>query len=109
MYMQTRDNLRKQFTEFDSIVNDSEWPSAENAFNEIYYEFEEKVNSSSNAKLKSALSRIKFQVDRTIAKKDVDSAKQLKSEIGSLLFSMVEDEHGVDLWIDSIYDYNQKL
>ena len=35
--MQTRDNLRKQFAEFDNLENESSWPSAEKSLKEAYY------------------------------------------------------------------------
>ena len=38
--------------------------------------------------------------------KDVNKAKELEKEIRSLLFTIVEDEHGIELWIAILYEYN---
>ena len=49
--MQTRDNLRKQFAEFDNLENESSWPSAEKSLKEGYYKLEENLKDSSNTNL----------------------------------------------------------
>ena len=37
----------------------------------------------------------------------MSKARELEKEINSLLFAMVEDEHGIELWIAILYDYHK--
>ena len=104
--MQTRDNIRKQFQELDNIENESAWPAAEDSLKEAFYKLEDKVKTANNSKLTHAKDRFKIQLDKVLLSKDVSKAKELEKEIGSLLFAMVEDEHGIELWIAILYDYN---
>ena len=104
--MQTRDNLRKQFQELDNIENQSAWPAAEESLNEAFYKLEEKVNKSKSSKLIHTKDRYKIQLDKVLVLKDVNKAKELEKEIRSLLFTIVEDEHGIELWIAILYEYN---
>ena len=105
--MQTRDNLRKQFQELDNIENESAWPAAEDALKDAFYKLEDKVKSSDNSKLTHAKDRFKIQLEKVLLLKDVSKAKELEKEINSLLFAMVEDEHGIELWIAILYDYHK--
>lgn len=104
--MQTRDNLRKQFQELDNIENESAWPAAEESLNEAFYKLEEKVNKSKSSKLIHTKDRYKIQLDKVLVLKDVNKAKELEKEIRSLLFTIVEDEHGIELWVAILYEYN---
>tara|TARA_B100000161_G_scaffold52228_1_gene34096 strand:+ start:1015 stop:3534 length:2520 start_codon:yes stop_codon:yes gene_type:complete len=104
--MQTRDNLRKQFQELDNIENQSAWPAAEESLNEAFYKLEEKVNKSKSSKLIHTKDRYKIQLDKVLVLKDVNKAKELEKEIRSLLFTIVEDEHGIELWVAILYEYN---
>lgn len=104
--MQTRDNLRKQFQELDNIENESAWPAAEESLKEAFYKLEDKVKNSDNSKLTHAKDRFKIQLEKVLSLRDVAKAKELEKEISSLLFVMVEDEHGIELWIAILYDYH---
>lgn len=105
--MQTRDNLRKQFAALDKLDNDSVWPAAESSLKEAYYRLEEKTKGSSNSKLISASERFKTQLERVISKKDVKAAKQLETEISSMMFAILDDEHGIELYISILYNFNE--
>jgi molecular chaperone DnaK len=107
--MQTRDNLRKQFAEFDTVENESSWPSAESSLKEAYYKLEDELKESSNSQHISSLARFKSQMERVIIKKDVKDAKELESEIKQLIFVAVEDKHGIDLWVGIIYHMNESF
>lgn len=105
--MQTRDNLRKQFAAFDNVENESVWPSTESSLKDAFYELEEKLKDSDNDRLNHSLDRIRRQMEKVIAKKDVKSAKQLKGEISSLMLTILDDEHGVELYISVLYNFNK--
>ena len=104
--MQTRDNLRKQFQELDNIENESAWPVAEESLKEAFYKLEDKVKNSDNSKLTHAKDRFKIQLEKVLSLRDVAKAKELEKEISSLLFAMVEEEHGIELWVAILYDYH---
>ena len=55
--MQTRDNLRKQFAEFDNLENKSSWPSAEKSLKEGYYKLEENLKDSSNTQFTDSMNQ----------------------------------------------------
>ena len=104
--MQTRDNLRKQFAEFDNVENASSWPTAESSLKDAFYNLEDKLKGSDNDGLTHSLDRIRRQMDKVIAKKDVQSAKQLEGEISSLMLTILDDEHGVELYISMLHNFN---
>ena len=105
--MQTRDNLRKQFAEFDNVENESTWPTAESSLKDSFYKLEDKLKNSDNDGLTHSLDRIRRQMEKVIAKKDVKSAKQLEGEISSLMLTILDDEHGVELYISILYNFNE--
>jgi len=104
--MQTRDNLRKQFAEFDNVENASSWPTAESSLKDAFYNLEDKLKGSDNDGLTHSLDRIRRQMDKVIAKKDVQAAKQLEGEISSLMLTILDDEHGVELYISMLHNFN---
>jgi molecular chaperone DnaK len=105
--MQTRDNLRKQFANLDKLENESAWPVAESSLKEIYYDFEEKIKDSTNSQHMSAFNRIKIQLEKVISKKDVKAAQQLKTEISQIMFVILDEEHGIELYISILYNFNE--
>ena len=107
--MQTRDNLRKQFAEFDNLENESSWPSAEKSLKEAYYRLEENLKGSTNSQFTSSLDRFKTQMEKVIAKKNVKDAKELDDDIRAMNFAVVEDKHGVELWISIIQNMNKSF
>jgi molecular chaperone DnaK len=107
--MQTRDNLRKQFTSFDNIENESMWPTAESSLKDSFYKLENKLKNSDNDGLTHSLDRIRRQMEKVIAKKDVKSAKQLEGEISSLMLTILDDEHGVELYISMLHNFNDSF
>ena len=107
--MQTRDNLRKQFAEFDNLENESSWPSAEKSLKEAYYKLEDNLKESTNTQFTNSLDRFKSQMEKVISKKSVNSAKELEQDIISLSFAVIEDKHGIDLWIGIIYHMNDSF
>ena len=107
--MQTRDNLRKQFAEFDNLENKSSWPSAEKSLKEGYYKLEENLKDSSNTQFTDSLNRFKIRMEKVLSRKNVQDAKDLDDEIRALNFAVVEDKHGIDLWIGIIYNMNNSF
>ena len=107
--MQTRDNLRKQFAEFDNLENESSWPSAEKSLKEGYYKLEENLKDSSNTQFTDSLNRFKIRMEKVLSRKNVQDAKDLDDEIRALNFAVVEDKHGIDLWIGIIYNMNNSF
>ncbi|CAI8312675.1 MAG: Chaperone protein DnaK [Cryomorphaceae bacterium] len=107
--MQTRDNLRKQFAEFDNIENESSWPSAEKSLKEAYYRLDENLKGSTNSQFTGSLDRFKTQMEKVIAKKNVKDAKELEDDIRAMNFAVVEDKHGVELWISIIQNMNKSF
>ena len=104
--MQVRDGIRKQFVELDNLSNTSAWPSAEQDIKARYYELETKVNTSNNAAYKSALSDIKKRLDTVLANKNVMEAEELKDRMSSLFLQILDDDHGVELYISILINYN---
>jgi molecular chaperone DnaK len=104
--MQVRDGIRKQFIELDNLSNTSAWPSAEQDIKTRYYELETKVNTSNNAAYKSALSDIKKRLDIVLANKNVMEAEELKDRMSSLFVQILDDDHGVELYISILINYN---
>lgn len=107
--MQTRDNLRKQFAEFDNLENKSTWPSLEKSLKEGFNRLEENLKDSSNSQLANSLNRLKSQLDKVISKKSVKDAKELDDEIKALNFAVVEDKYGVELWIGLIFNMDKSF
>jgi molecular chaperone DnaK len=104
--MQVRDGIRKQFIELDNLSNTSAWPSAEQDIKTRYYELETKVNTSNNTAYKSALSDIKKRLDIVLANKNVMEAEELKDRMSSLFVQILDDDHGVELYISILINYN---
>ena len=104
--MQVRDGIRKQFVELDNLSNTSAWPSAEQDIKTRYYELETKVNTSNNAAYKSALSDIKKRLDIILANKNVMEVEELKDRMSSLFLQILDDDHGVELYISILINYN---
>ena len=104
--MQVRDGIRKQFVELDNLSNTSAWPSAEQDIKTRYYELETKVNASNNAAYKSALSDIKKRLDTVLSNKNVMEAEELKDRMSSLFLQILDDDHGVELYISILINYN---
>ena len=105
--MQTRDNIKKQFMELDVIQKNSQWPSVEEDLKDAFYRAEELLKDSSNAQHKSVYDRLKSQLDNVLNKKDVEKATQLRGEMGSLIIDLMEDKHGVDVYISILVEYNE--
>lgn len=104
--MQVRDGIRKQFAELDNLSNQSSWPTAEQDIKTRYYELETKVNSTDNEKYKSTLSEIKKHLDVVLVNKSVSDAEDLKGRISSLYLQILDEDHGVELYISILINYN---
>ena len=107
--MQTRDNIKRQFAELDNIEKENAWPSTEKKLKEIYYDAEDLVKELDNDDYRKALDRLKSQMSNVIEKKDIAAAQELISVIGALNLKMIEDKHGVELYISWIAEYNQEF
>lgn len=104
--MQVRDGIRKQFAELDNLSNQSSWPTAEQDIKTRYYELETKVNSTDNERYKSTLSEIKKHLDLVLVNKSVSDAEDLKGRISSLYLQILDEDHGVELYISILINYN---
>ena len=72
---------------------------AEQELKDTYYEAEEMIKDSDNSQHKSALERFKTQMENVLKQKDVAKAKDLKQQINFLMVDLLDDKHGVDLYI----------
>lgn len=107
--IQTKDNLKSETTKFDNLDNASTWPSIEKELKEEFYKLQEEAEKSDNSDIKSTVTTIESQLKSVIERKDVNAAAELKDRIGGLIFKLIDDKHGVDLWISFIYDYDKNF
>jgi len=107
--IQTKDNLKSETTKFDNLDNASTWPSIEKELKEEFYKLQEEAEKSDNSDIKSTVTTIESQLKSVIERKDVNAAAELKDRIGGLIFKLIDDKHGVDLWIGFIYDYDKNF
>tara|TARA_B110000261_G_scaffold69922_1_gene81634 strand:- start:4392 stop:6914 length:2523 start_codon:yes stop_codon:yes gene_type:complete len=104
--MKTRDAIRKQFAELDKLTNNTAWPSAESEMKKMYYTIEEKVKSSKDSSLQNQLNRFNSQMKIIIENEDVNSAKELKIQMNNFYVELLDAEHGVDLYIGVLVNFN---
>ena len=104
--MKVRDDIRKQFAELDNLTNTSAWPTAEQDIKTRFYELETKVNSTNNQKYSDALELLRKRLDRVLNNKSVFEAEELRDRIDSLFLQILDDDHGVELYISIIINYN---
>jgi molecular chaperone DnaK len=104
--MKVRDNIRKQYTDLDNLSNQSEWPTAEHDLKTTFYELEAKIKDAGSAKLKSAFEDLKKRLDVVLDSKDIHAAKQLRDQLGSLYVELLDNEHGVELYISILMNFN---
>ena len=104
--MKVRDDIRKQFTALDNLTNISAWPIAEQEMKTTFYELEGKVSSSENSQYKTAFESLKKRMNQVISSQDVMQAKGLKDEMGSLYIQILDNEHGVELFISILMNLN---
>lgn len=104
--MKVRDDLRKQYTALDNLTNVSAWPTAEQELKSTFYELETKASNSEDSSIKSAFESLKIRMDKVLSIKDVSEAKELKSEMGTLYVQILDNEHGVELFISILMNFN---
>ena len=104
--MKVRDNIRKQFTALDNLTNVSAWPIAEQELKTTFYELEKKVTSSDDSNTKSAFESLKKRMETVIVSQNVLEAKDLKDEMGALFIQILDNEHGVELFISILMNFN---
>ncbi|MEN8857649.1 MAG: Hsp70 family protein [Flavobacteriaceae bacterium] len=104
--MKVRDNIRKQFTALDNLTNVSAWPIAEQELKTTFYELEKKVTSSDDSNTKSAFESLKKRMDAVLVSQNVLEAKDLKDEMGDLFVQILDNEHGVELFISILMNFN---
>ena len=104
--MKVRDNIRKQFTALDNLTNVSAWPIAEQELKTTFYELEKKVTSSDDSNTKSAFESLKKRMDTVLVSQNVLEAKDLKDEMGALFIQILDNEHGVELFISILMNFN---
>ena len=104
--MKCRDAIRKEFVALDQLSNESEWPTVENDLKATYEELESKVTASEDASVKSSFETLKRRLEPVLASKNVTDAKDLKDKMGSLYIQILDQEHGVELFISILMNYN---
>ena len=104
--MKVRDNIRKQFTALDNLTNISAWPIAEQELKTTFYELEKKVTSSDDSNTKSAFESLKKRMEAVLVSQNVLEAKDLKDEMGALFIQILDNEHGVELFISILMNFN---
>jgi len=104
--MKVRDDIRKQFTALDNLTNISAWPIAEQELKTTFYELETKVTASDDRNTKTAFESLKKRMDIVLTSKDVIEAKELKEEMGVLYIQILDNEHGVELFISILMNFN---
>ena len=104
--MKVRDNIRKQFTALDNLTNVSAWPIAEQELKTTFYELEKKVTSSDDSNTKSAFESLKKRMDTVLVSQNILEAKDLKDEMGALFIQILDNEHGVELFISILMNFN---
>lgn len=104
--MKVRDDIRKQFTALDNLTNISAWPIAEQELKTTFYELETKVTGSDDRNTKTAFESLKKRMDIVLSSKDVIEAKELKDEMGVLYIQILDNEHGVELFISILMNFN---
>ena len=104
--MKVRDDIRKQFTLLDNLTNVSAWPIAEQELKTTFYELETKVTESDDANTKTAFESLKKQMNIVLTSQDVTQAKELKDEMGALYIQILDDKHGVELFISILMNMN---
>ena len=104
--MKVRDDIRKQFTALDNLTNVSAWPIAEQELKTTFYELETKVTESDDPNTKTAFGSLKKRMDSVLISQDVTEAKELKDEMGALFIQILDNEHGVELFISILMSFN---
>jgi molecular chaperone DnaK len=104
--MKVRDNIRKQFTALDNLTNVSAWPIAEQELKTTFYELETKVTESNDPNTKATFGALKKRMDTILISQDVIEAKELKDKMGALFIQILDNEHGVELFISILMNFN---
>jgi molecular chaperone DnaK len=104
--MKVRDDIRKQFTALDNLTNVSAWPIAEQELKTTFYELETKVTESDDPNTKAAFGSLKKRMDTILISQDVIEAKELKDQMGALFIQILDNEHGVELFISILMNFN---
>jgi len=104
--MKVRDDLRKQFTALDNLTNVSAWPIAEQELKTTFYELETKIASIDDSSTKSAFDSLKRRMDKVLINQDAVEAKELRSDMGALYVQILDNEHGVELFISILMNLN---
>ena len=104
--MKVRDDIRKQFTALDNLTNVSAWPIAEQELKTTFYELETKIASIDDSSTISAFDSLKRRMDIVLTNQDVVEAKELKSDMGALYVQILDNEHGVELFISILMNLN---
>ena len=104
--MKVRDNIRKQFTALDNLTNVSAWPIAEQELKTTFYELETKVTETNDSDTKAAFRSLKKRMDAVLIAQDVIQAKELKDQMSVLYIQILDNEHGVELFMSILMNFN---
>lgn len=110
---QVLDNLRRCLRKLDDIQDSIEWPKTEEELKEAFYkleetfkEFEGKVDSLNEERVKEAISQFKEQIPQIIRDKNVKVAKELIDLMRGMTFTIVDAGLGAQWEIMILKGFN---
>lgn len=105
--MKCRDGIRKEFFALDQLSNESEWPLVESKLKTVHQDLKNKVDDLDDANIKSAFNKLERRLEPVLASKNVTEANELRDKMGSLFVQILDQEHGVELFIGILMNYNE--
>jgi molecular chaperone DnaK len=104
--MKCRDGIRKEFFALDQLSNESEWPIIESKLISTHQDLKNKLEEIDDTNIKSAYSKLEMRLDSVLASKNVNDANELSDKMASLYIQILDQEHGVELFISILMGYN---
>ena len=104
--MKVRDEIRKMFSEIDNLQDDNLLPSAIEKLNSAFENLKNEMIGSENESQKTAFNSLKNRMEPVIASEDIGQINDLTEQISSLAFTIVDEKHGVNLYIGMLMNFN---
>lgn len=104
--MKVRDDIRKIFSQLDNLQDDNLLPSAIEKLNSAFDNLKNEMVGSENESYKTAFNSLKSRMEPVIASEDIGQINDLSEEISSLAFTIVDEKHGVKLYIGMLMNFN---
>ena len=104
--MKVRDEIRMMFTEIDNLQDDNLLPSAIEKLNSAFENLKNEMIGSENESQKTAFNSLKSRMEPVIASEDIGQINDLTEQISSLAFTIVDEKHGVNLYIGMLMNFN---